>query len=343
MVFAVGAAIALVALPARADKPKVRFVYVRGAGAETCPDEAAVKASVAARLGYEPFDDEAQKTIAVALVRPKGTFEAKIEVRDAAGAVKGTRRLDSKATECTELAAAITFAIAIAIDPLGGGGTTEPLPLPPEEPPDDGTGDASDASASSSDAMSMTSSLDVPASKPTDDQGELVDEPEPERPLRWIAGGGMVSSYGFEPGVGVGAYIGVAMRFPRWSFGVEGRADVPGQTTVPPNGTIHSGVIVGSILPCLHGGIALVCANGTFGAIRSSGDGNAGKSQSNPFVALGARVGLEVPLGSSIVARFGLDGVATLLGARISYNGDPQAWKSPPFAGALSGGIAGVF
>lgn len=33
--------------------PSSRLVYVRGRGAETCPDEAALRAAVAARLGYD--------------------------------------------------------------------------------------------------------------------------------------------------------------------------------------------------------------------------------------------------------------------------------------------------
>jgi hypothetical protein len=351
--FAMGASIvasllaSLVALPARADKEKVRFVYVRGAGAETCPDESAIKSSVAARLGYEPFDDEAPKTIAVAVVRPKGVFQAQIEVRDATGAVKGTRRLDSKGSDCGELAGAITLAIAIAVDPFGGGSSGAPLPLPPEEPKDasNATNAANDPTAdgdaSSIGATTTTTSSDVATSSASEDQGPLVDAEEENRGLRLLAGGGVVSSYGFEPGVGVGAWVGLAFRWPRVSLGLEGRADVPGETTQP-LGSVKSGVIVGTILPCLHRGIALACAEGVLGAIRSTGDGVGGKSQSNPFVALGARLGVEVPLGSSLVARFAVDGVATLLGAKLEYNGQ-EVWKSHPFAGALSAGIAGVF
>ena len=335
------------------ERPSARLVYVRGAGADGCPDEAGVRSAVAARLGYDPFTADASKTIAVAVVRPGSSFQAKIEVRDASGASKGTRRLDSKATECAELAGAITLAISIAIDPFGAGGSA-PLPLPAV--PDDGQGGDPTTSSSSSSSSSTgfpASSATVDASSEAHDGAvttggdDLAGSPSGQEDAstpRVLAGGGVVSSLGYEPGIGVGATAGLALRWSRASIGIEGRADLPGEKALAIGGAVRSSVIVASLLPCAHRGIVLVCASGTVGAIRSSGTGFAARSQSDPYVAAGARLGLEVPFGGSVLGRFTFDIAATVLGARLRY-GDPPSdvWQSPPLCGALGGAIVGAF
>jgi hypothetical protein len=57
-----------------------RLTYSRGAGAADCPDVEVIRAGVAARLGYEPFDDRGE-------------------------------------SDCLELASATELALSIAIDP----------------------------------------------------------------------------------------------------------------------------------------------------------------------------------------------------------------------------------
>jgi hypothetical protein len=117
---------------ARAQPPPVRLEYARGAGAEHCPEDAAVRSAVVARLGYDPFRDDAQRTVAAAIEGNKQRLRADVNLRDAAGAVTGTRRLVSDKNDCIELAAAMTLAISIAIDPQS---LTRPAPPPPPPTP----------------------------------------------------------------------------------------------------------------------------------------------------------------------------------------------------------------
>ena len=55
---------------------------------------------------------------------------------------------------------------------------------------------------------------------------------------------------------------------------------------------------------------------------------------SAPFVAVGARVGLEVPLGSVLSAGIHADVLAPLMELVLQVSGQP-VWTSPPISGAL--------
>jgi hypothetical protein len=66
---------ALTASSARA-APTSRLTYVRGPGAEKCPDEAELRRAVAERLGYDPFFPAANRTIVAEITRTQGGYAA---------------------------------------------------------------------------------------------------------------------------------------------------------------------------------------------------------------------------------------------------------------------------
>jgi len=57
------AVLALARAAAAAPAPKAHLLYVRGPGAQRCPDEQAVREVVARRLGYDPFAEREAMTI----------------------------------------------------------------------------------------------------------------------------------------------------------------------------------------------------------------------------------------------------------------------------------------
>ncbi|HWL85203.1 MAG TPA: hypothetical protein VNO21_05345, partial [Polyangiaceae bacterium] len=123
---------------AAGESSAVKLVYARRAGAEKCPDENTLRNGVAGRLGRDPFDDHAERTVTARVSRVRQLLVARIEVRDAAGQLAGERELTSHDKDCEELGAAIALAIAIAIDPLGAMEAKpekEPAPLPPPPAP----------------------------------------------------------------------------------------------------------------------------------------------------------------------------------------------------------------
>ncbi len=95
-----------------------RLIYVRGHGADTCPDEDAVRNAVAARLGYDPFVAFAAN-ILVAHVRREGDgFHTAVGLVDENGVERGARQLTVDSRECADAIAAMALTISIAIDPL---------------------------------------------------------------------------------------------------------------------------------------------------------------------------------------------------------------------------------
>ncbi|HLK91737.1 MAG TPA: hypothetical protein VKZ18_17735, partial [Polyangia bacterium] len=106
------------------------------ATAPDCPDAAAFAAVVVARLGYDPFDRSAPDEVLVRLRRRGGTFDGRVEWRDAAGNWAGEQEFPSVAGDCPRLSRQVAFAVAVQIQMLAGAG---PVPKAsgalPSEPP----------------------------------------------------------------------------------------------------------------------------------------------------------------------------------------------------------------
>src|SRR5262245_61566482 len=103
--FAVEVAIAASAGLAIASPPrKAKLTYSRGAGASDCPEGDVIRAGVAARLGYEPFDDAAALVVSAAVSRTGRTLEALIQITGADGKAAAERKLQSRESDCQELA-----------------------------------------------------------------------------------------------------------------------------------------------------------------------------------------------------------------------------------------------
>jgi hypothetical protein len=80
---AVAADAALLSFASRAGaSPTARLVYVRGDGADACPDEASLKHAVATRLGYDPFRPFVPITLFVEVHREAGQFVGSVKVVD---------------------------------------------------------------------------------------------------------------------------------------------------------------------------------------------------------------------------------------------------------------------
>ena len=99
------------------EKPNARLSWVRIAGAESCADADALKKSVAARLGRDPFAGSSSIDIEGTVAREPKRWIAKLWMRDDKGAPLGERELTSDADTCASLSEAVSLAIALAIDP----------------------------------------------------------------------------------------------------------------------------------------------------------------------------------------------------------------------------------
>ncbi len=192
LVFAL-ALVASVALPsgqARADEAGARartssLSWVRMPGAEGCVATQALARAVEERLGREVFVSAAQADVSVeGRVAPKkagGGWHAVVTVRDAQGALLGTREVDRPDASCESMTSPLALVVAVMIDPDAALG---PKPAPPkDEPPPPPT------------VIVKREQVFVPVAVPT--------PPDPQ-PFRFEGSAAMTGALGFLPGPAVG-------------------------------------------------------------------------------------------------------------------------------------------
>jgi hypothetical protein len=127
---------------AAGEQAQVRLSYTREVGTETCPDEAALRAAVIARLGRDPFVQDARASVSVQLTTLGQRIKATIQTDNLAEQSAGQREVTGDVRECGELVSSAALAIAIAIDPQlltrpapsDTASTTAP-PTTPDQPP----------------------------------------------------------------------------------------------------------------------------------------------------------------------------------------------------------------
>jgi hypothetical protein len=296
-------------LPSVADAaPAVRLSYQRGAGAERCPDELAVRSAVAARLGYDPFHEPAQLELE-ARVAAQGTgLLGSVTAKSSDGQSRGSRELRSEQADCAELSSALELAISIAIDPpsiMRPAGAPPKAPEPPPPPP-----------------------APAPAA------------PSPWAHPIWEVQAGAAVSFGVAPTTAAwGFVLGAAARWPWLSAGLEGRADLPA-TGPAASGQARTSLIFASFVPCARLWYFGACAIFSGGALRAEGvDLPDSRQYTSAYLALGARLTGELELGRYFALRAQVELRTPVVRTTLTVAGDP-VWTEPPIAGSL--GIVGV-
>jgi len=316
----VAAAIATtaVAAPARS----ARLTYTRSANASDCPDVDVIRAGVAARLGYEPFDEHAEHVVSATVNRTGRTLEALIQIAGADGKPAAERKLVSRQSDCVELASALELAISIAIDPLAGSRPRRPPPAPPPSPPPPATPPPQ---------VIVVHEPAPPAAPPP--------APAPRVPIGFQVRLGGLGAVGSGPAPAVGGTVQASVRRGSLSLGLEGRGDLASTTELYLDGVcvgdMQTSLLMGSLVPCAFRGVLEGCALLSAGAIRASArDLDMPQQVSAPFLAVGARVGLQLPLGSIMSVGVHADLLAPLNQLILRVSGKP-VWTSPPIAGAF--------
>lgn len=309
----VGAAFA--AAPVHAREPATaRLSYAVAPGLERCPDERELRDAIAARLGYDPFRTDAPREVAVRIgKRAAGGIDGALDVT---GPRPGHREIASPGGDCREVADALAVAAAIAIDPESLNGPRPPDPEPPPPPPPP----PPEPIRTEPDRRPL-----VPATDPI--VGRIAVAPE--------------VILGELPAVGVGAVVSAGARW-RWISGaIEGEATAPAEHLVE-GGAVTASLLTAALVPCGHHGIAFVCLVGRAGVMRAEGQGVARPARSSePYGAMGARVGVEVPFPSSsstVSFLANAEVVAPLTRIALRLNGE-DAWSAPGVAGRVAIGL----
>ncbi|MFO0662863.1 MAG: hypothetical protein U0174_02875 [Polyangiaceae bacterium] len=316
------AALAVVAAPRMAlaaeRPPPLVLDYATEDDAEGCPDEAGLRAMIAARLGYDPFAPSAKRTIVTRIRKSAAKFRTRIELRDGNGKLLGVRELE--ANTCADLAASTAFAMAVAIDPDEAHAPREPgehstaPPPPPIAPP--------------------------PPPPPTQVSAPPPPPPvaAPPRGAPWVptlfvgAHGGAFGPYA---SVAFGGSLGIVLEHGAFAAGVEASASLPNTTAVN-TGVVRTGVMGMSPLLCARVSELSLCGRVFLGAFQGAAEGvdtpdkkttffsSAGILAAYRFRPFGSATqpspfGLEPYLGADVV----------LTRTRVTFRG-VEVWSTAP-------------
>ena len=296
--------------------------YARDAGDASCPDEAALRAQVVERLGYDPFRDDAPTAIVATIRRGPTGRRAETRLYDGAGRELGVRQLSSPHDDCVEIASAMALAISVAIDQIALARSIATVPAaaatPPQPPP--------------------APPLPPPPATPRTATTAPAPRPQPASAFRDLgldAQLGVLATTGFGPGPTCGATLGVRVSHGALSIAIAARVDLP-QAVAFRDGIVVALPIAGDIEPCLRLGRVALCLLGTFGVRRAWASGYAAANLvlDSPLVAFGARLGWEHPIGGRFALRWRAD--AQLVTSQLALWIDGEvAWRSPPLTASV--------
>jgi hypothetical protein len=320
-----------------------RLAFVRGSGAEGCPDEEALRGAVARRLGYDPFRADAPRSLEASVRVVGSALHGVVRLRDATGVALGTRYLSEAVDGCAELVAAMALAISIAIDPKVLVSSAPPSPPPPVTAPPPGRAPPAPASPAPDlpvRAAGWTGAPDLTAPPlpvllppaplpPAQETGSLVG---------WVGLGGLVAG-GAAPGVSGGVTLDVGLRWRSFTAAVEGRVDPPVSTGAQGGGSVSAALYTVGVVPCFVIRFAAFCAVGSAGVLHGAGSGVANaKTATTPFGELGPRVGLAFTIG----ARFEVEAHGDLafpVTRTTLYLDGRGVWNTPTAGGSGGAGV----
>lgn len=262
--------------------PSARLVYLRNAGTESCPDEAAVRAAVSRRLGYDPFFPHAAATMFIELSREKNGHHARVKLVDEKNDVRGTREI-TQAGSCTGMIDTLALSISIAIDPESL--TRAPGTPPPAEP-------AAPTEEAEPAAPEAPEEPETPAPK----KETAPPAPDVAPSARWELWLAPALWVGSGPAVAFGAELGARRRWTNLSLGLSARGDLPASRSVEGR-EASLGFLAASAAACGHVNVFAACALATLGRVSASSTGADGREDSTSRFLVGVSVGADVPVG----------------------------------------------
>lgn len=125
-----------------ATRPTARLVYTVDPAAIGCPDSSALRRAVTARLGEDPFEDDARAELRVAIARGRAGLTGRVTALDADGREAGAREVTGRPGACPGLVETLAVTAALAFEqpalrrPVVAPPAPDPAPpTPPPTPP----------------------------------------------------------------------------------------------------------------------------------------------------------------------------------------------------------------
>jgi hypothetical protein len=220
----------------------------------------------------------------------------------------------------------MALSISIAIDPksaetYGHGPELDAPAEPPENQPDLPT-DSQSGQVSAA-AVTRPATATAPPAMP------------PAKTTRWLWSAGLGATLQFKsmPEVALGATAFGALRTGAWSLAIEGELDAP-VTTQEQGAELSSSSGALKLVPCGHWKLLRACQVSALRwlATTSSASGLGGTA---PSLALGARLGLELPLSPTLGVLASGDLLLTALPVRLASEGR-TLWEMPLLSGGAT-------
>jgi hypothetical protein len=137
-----------------------------------------------------------------------------------------------------------------------------------------------------------------------------------------------------EPSLTFGGALSAGLRWRSFAVGFEGRVDVPSSAVSSQGTGVRSTTLLGTLVPCAELGAPFACALVAVGSLQASSDAAVQRSASALYTAVGARLGVSIPMSRRFELRPYLDVLAALRGYTLQIGG-ADAYTFSPVSGNI--------
>jgi len=310
---------------ARAAPLTVRLDYAAG---PSCPDVAAFKAGVVARLAYDPFSESASDHVLVRMDSRDAAIDGRIEWRDAGGNWTGEQTFSSATADCPHLARTMGFALAVQIQLLArAAAEAAAKPEAAAEPPS-----PSDATPPRP-PPPVAAPPPAPPAVPTVADVGHPDDGETRSALS--AGAGPAVGFGMSSApILLGRVFG-ALEWPHASVELGALASLPATTRRADGAGFSQQHLLASAAICGTLMRSNACAVLNAGEARMAGENIDRPTSANvAIVQAGVRAGMKQPLGPHASLSVHADGLVNVTRWTARLDAVP-VWTAPRFAATL--------
>ena len=313
-------------------KPPAFTVALEYQAAPNCPTAEALETAIVARLGYDPFTEDAPNHVSVQIVPRASSLDGRIEWRDADGQWAGDQSFNMASGDCLRLTRTMALALAVQIQLLRGDLHTSPEASPER------AGDAKPATKSAT---------ETPPVKPADESSTTTANhgspaasaaqrtAKRDAPPVFALGVGPAVSFGMAPyPIALGRVFG-QLAWQRASIQLAAETSLASTFRRADGAGISEQVLLLSVAGCEAFGRWNACLVIDAGTVSLTGrDIDHPTSAHLPFVDAGLRGGFNQPLGERAFINAHADGLVVLTRWTASLDEVP-VWTTPRFAAAI--------
>jgi hypothetical protein len=274
--------------------PRFRLVWEIAPNATGCPPEAAFRREVARRLGTDPFVNDSDDTITIAVAPGSNSgLRGRVRSHVSTGVDSSGSPVDVAHGQCRELIALLAGRVAVVFSESANAFVHADASLPDvavDAPADDATDAAVDTVTSD---VASEAAADVEAAVMV---VQPVSETEGSRVAVDLGATAVVEGYSSEATITAGIAAHARARFSGLSLGLEVDLLLPRNITPSANITLTSQLVRGMAVACGHPWRMELCAVAGVGFHSLSVVGASGRAESDPtFIQawLGPRVAVN--------------------------------------------------